>query len=665
MEKKTRLFVLTAMLFVTAVAMGFRFYHIDRLPPGLHYDEAFNSLLALRLPDWDPFPVFFFEVEFGRSVLHPHLIALLFKVTGPIVLGGRLVSALAGAFTVLLLFFTIGEIFREDIGKRRAMGLGIASALALAILYWHVHLSRIGMESVMVPALAVPAFGAIWRALRHQRFWNAAIAGIILGLTMYAYPTALFIPLFLSLFFGGRAILERGFLRANWRMLVIVMSVALLVVAPLIHFFSTHPRWLTMRSSQVLRDDLLGGIIIVARGLFIEGDQNPRQNLPGRPILDPIQAVLFLLGVGACIVRHRPSYLFLLCWVVMTLLPSALTGNSPHPWRMSGAAPAIATLVGLGALVSYGLVTAAATRWFPAAKRIATLGIALLLVLAFTLSGIRTARDYFVVWGQSDDLFVAFDVGFRWIGEYVKALPQKERVYISPPDRFWKTLEFLFDGDPFRTHNYNGRRCVVYPAITETPTTHVIIVLDDPNSLPALQAAFPGGKVVEELYMREKLYAVVYRTPAGRVAQVRPTHTLEVNFDGKIHLLGYDMPVDTYAPGDTISLRFYWHSQTSMEEWYKVFVHLWGTPNPSEVERIWGQEDIHPCDNSYFTSWWAVGDIVADEYRIPISSETPLGEYQILVGFYRDDGPRLPVLNVAGDSVGDHVVVTTVRVVAP
>jgi hypothetical protein len=94
-------------------------------------------------------------------------------------------------------------------------------------------------------------------------------------------------------------------------------------------------------------------------------------------------------------------------------------------------------------------------------------------------------------------------------------------------------------------------------------------------------------------------------------------------------------------------------------------VHLWGAADPAEGERIWGQEDVHPCDNSYFTAWWAVGDVVIDEHRISISPETPPGEYQLLVGLYQDDGPRLPVLSAEGDFVGDHVVVTTVRVVPP
>jgi len=662
---RPRLAILSALLLITALGAGLRFYHIDRLPPGLHYDEAFNNLLALRLPHWDPSPVFFFDVEFGRCVLHPYLIALLFQITGPIALGGRLVSALAGTLTVPLLFFTVREMFREDAEKRQAVVLGMTAALSLAVLYWHVHFSRIGMEHIMVPTLAVPVFGVIWRVLHRHRFWDAVAAGVTLGLTPYTYPTALFVPFLLVLFLGCRAILDPRSLRANWRLLAVVVCVALLVVAPLGHFFATHPYWLTLRASQVVHGDLAEGIGKMVRGLFFQGDANPRQNLPGRPALDSIQALLFILGLGTCVARRRPPHLFLLCWLGVMLLPSALTEYPPHFGRMLGAAPAVAALVGLGAVALYDLVRAAATRWFPQARRVASTSCVLLLVFAFTLSGVRTARDYFLVWAQSNDLFIAFDVGLRWIGEYVAALPQGERVYISPADRFWKTLEFLLDDDPYRTHNYNGRRCVVYPSVTETSTRHVIIVFEDPDSLPILQAVFPDGQVVQELYMGDTLYSVVYHTPAGITAQISPVYPLEADFDGQVQLLGYDPPAGPFAPGDDISLRLYWLAQTRMTDWYKVFVHLWSTPSPAEGGRIWGQEDVHPCDNSYHTPWWAVGDIVADEYRVPISPDTPPGEYQLVVGLFLEDGPRLPVLDTAGEPIGDHVVVTTVQVVAP
>jgi len=655
------------LLIITMLAAGLRFYHIDRLPPGLHYDEAFNNLLALRLPQWKPFPPFFFDVEFGRCVMHPYLIALLFQATGPILLGGRLVSALAGALTVPLLFFAVREIFRRDIGEQKAMSLGIASALSLTVLYWHVHLSRIGMELVLSPLFIVLACGATWRALRRRRFWDAAIAGILLGLLLYTYPIAIFAPVLLGLFFGYRAVFEHGFLKANWRTLTIITCVALLTLAPLIHFFVAHPHWLTVRSSQIASDNPLQGIGKVVKGFFIQGagDTNHRQNLPGRPVLDHIQAVLFILGLGACVVRRRSSHLFLLCWLAMMLLPSVLTEHPPHSRRMSGAAPAVAALIGLGAMTIYESGISLTRHWFPRARRAVSIGLVLLLILAFTSIGAHTAHDYFLVWGQSEGLFIAFDVGLRQIGEYITTLSPEEPVYISPIYRSYPTLAFLLNDKPDRIQSYNGRRCLVYPAATDVTTTHIIILLDDQESLPALKAAFPEGQVVQKWYMGDTLYAAAYRTPAGSSAQIGLTHELETNFGGKIRLLGYDEPADTFVPGDTIPLRLYWQAKSDMAERYKVFVHLWGASDSSEGKSIWGQEDVRPCDNSYDTSWWAEGEIVADGHRIPIDPETPPGEYQILVGFYLENGPRLPVLDAAGQSIDDHVAVTTVHIAAP
>ena len=234
-------------------------------------------------------------------------------------------------------------------------------------------------------------------------------------------------------------------------------------------------------------------VAIIGCGGIAGGHLNAMKNLPARPVLDLVQIALLVLGLGRCVARHRPPHLFLLCWLGGMLLPSALTDYPPHFGRMVGGAPAVAALVGLGAVTFHDLSVAIATRWLPRARWIASTGAVLLLILAFALIGVRTAQDYFLVWGQSDDLFIAFDVGLRQMGEYMAALPREERVYTSPVYRAYPTLAFLLDDEAERIQSYIGRRCVVYPSVTETATTHVIIALEDPNSLPTLQAAFPEG----------------------------------------------------------------------------------------------------------------------------------------------------------------------------
>src|SRR5512143_2938607 len=89
--------VILALLCITGLAAGLRLYQLDRLPPGLSYDEAWNDLQALRVVQGQTHPVYF--VDERRDVeepLHIYLIAGLFALTGPQAIGGRIVSALLG-----------------------------------------------------------------------------------------------------------------------------------------------------------------------------------------------------------------------------------------------------------------------------------------------------------------------------------------------------------------------------------------------------------------------------------------------------------------------------------------------------------------------------------------------------------------------------------------
>ncbi|MCZ7668392.1 MAG: hypothetical protein M5U34_14970 [Chloroflexi bacterium] len=78
----------------------------------------------------------------------------------------------------------------------------------------------------------------------------------------------------------------------------------------------------------------------VVGGLFWQGETHLRHNLPGRPYLDPIQALFFMTGLLYClsvIVRRKsrrtpyaPRLIFLLLWLLVMLLPSILSGDAPH-----------------------------------------------------------------------------------------------------------------------------------------------------------------------------------------------------------------------------------------------------------------------------------------------------------------------------------------------
>jgi len=145
-------------------------------------------------------------------------------------------------------------------------------------------------------------------------------------------------------------------------------------------------------------------------------------------------------------------------------------------------------------------------------------------------------------------------------------------------------------------------------------------------------------------------------------------HSMIVNLDDKVTLLGYDLTetedfgetssssVETLSravkPGGTLHLTLYWRTRKRMDTSYKVFTHLLDSEG-----RIWGQRDSVPCDGNYPTTGWLPGEVIVDEYEIPVQSDAPAGEYRIGIGMYDlETMARLPAFNGEGRRLAGDLV---------
>ncbi len=147
-------------------------------------------------------------------------------------------------------------------------------------------------------------------------------------------------------------------------------------------------------------------------------------------------------------------------------------------------------------------------------------------------------------------------------------------------------------------------------------------------------------------------------------ADVTIANPLTAAFGEGVRLLGYDLNQATAQPGDTLELRLYWTSDGAIPERYKVFTHLLGdTFNATTGNFLWGQADNEPAANTRPTTTWRAGEVIVDSYTIPIAPDTPPGKYRIEVGLYHPvTGERRPVLESAGASPADHLIITFVEV---
>jgi 4-amino-4-deoxy-L-arabinose transferase-like glycosyltransferase len=678
---------------ITLLAAFLRFYRIHRLPPGDGYDPAVYGLDALDILAGAR-PVYLAS-NFGREALFSYLVALSVRTLGVGPYAIYIASAVAGTLTIPAVYLLACEFFAadragraEEAGDRllRRWG-GLLAALATAFSYWHLSWSRLGVRAILVPLFAALTMGLFFHSQRTGRRWATMACGVALGLSLYTYQAAWLLPVLVALGFAYAAVARwkatrRAFARRDAIDLLVVFVAAAIVFAPMGAYLATHPGVSTVRVEQTLALQPSEGALSLVRTLWeqgkeavsvllFRGDNWPKVNPPGRALLNPFLVAALLLGLAVALARsRRRSYLLLLTWLVVMIAPALLAHSGPASKRAIGTLPAAMVLIGLGCLVPANAVH----RWleprYPTLARVGGVGLAALIAGGFLYSGVRTYRDYFAVWGQDPSLFTYFEAGLSATGQYIAQRPAEEQVYLSSVSPSHPSVSYNARQRP-DVKGYNGRVCLVVADRPAGGATYVIAPAEDKRGLEQLEAYQPQGSVIDEgpLHYGQPYY-LAYHVPAGAPAAVEPAFARQVNWGDQLELLGYDLARTSYQPGQAVHLTTYTRATSpedgrAAETDYTVFVHLLGPHNPATGGPLWAQDDSEPCRRTYPTSDWGPDEIVVDHWALHIPPDALPGEYQVAVGFYHwPTLERLPVLDKAGEVVGDHVVLTLLQVKA-
>ena len=688
-----------ALAALVAVAAFLRFWQLDTIPPGYHYDEAFQGLEAWNLLTRPYYHPIFFPGNFGNEPLFIYLTALAFRLFGAGPTTQRAVAALLGTLTVPALYGLARELLRAD--ERLPRSFPLLSAASLAILYWHLHFSRVGIHPVLLPLILVLAFWALWRGLRTRGICSFVVAGVFVGLGAYTYLAGrLLLPL-AGAFAALMWLLNRAQLRRCWRGLTLALLVALLVMAPLGLYFWRNPHLLTLRTSQVAaagegEGGLLGSVLHTLGMFSVAGDANPRSNLPNRPALDGFIALPFYLGVviacgrlvgiggersGTGYCGGRTAWGFVLLAGAVMLSPTVLSEYAPHFRRAVGAAPAVALLIGLGlaSIVAWGKRRWKRRKEGERGKRegLSPCFLVSLFLVSLSLLGSSfvTARDYFHRWANFPDLYHAFDVGLWEIAQYVNELPPEELVYVTPRAADHTTLAFAWR-EGLGTRHFDGRHAFIAPArypLADRPATYVIIVHEDFRGSLLLRELYPQAKRVHEFRDRDgRPYGEVFRLASGgRPARAAQQDRLAI-WEG-ISLEGYDLDASRYHPGSIVYLQLWWACDAQVTRDWKVFTHLLGPAKP-DGSYVWAGDDAEPGQGSVPTSTWQIGELILDEHQLPLPADLPPGEYLLEIGLYEaNSGRRAAVLvsplddpDVPPDKwlTADHVILGGVTVIS-
>jgi hypothetical protein len=379
---------IVALLALTLLALLTRAIFVDRIPQNFSGDEGEMGMMArlvlqgqLRDPfitGWLSHPTLWFFMQ-GLSL----------QVFGNGVFGLRILSALIGAATIPALY-----VFARPLYGR---AVALAAATLLVAYHFHIHFSRLGVNNIVDPLIALLAFAAFFYGYRTRSLFGFALAGVLIGVGQHFYMGGRLTPLLLLVLLLHQALLNRSQLwRARWGLALLVLAFVL-GIGPLARFFLTH------------RDDFTARMAMV--GIFETGwfDEQHAQGLstftillnqvrdgfgayifqadrsawydPKIPLLDRASAVLFVFGLTIALSRwRRMEMVLLLAWVLgAAIFGGVLLKNSPESPRFVTTAPALCLFIALAIERLVGLLSWA----LPLGRRVAyVVGAAAVLLLA-------------------------------------------------------------------------------------------------------------------------------------------------------------------------------------------------------------------------------------------------------------------------------------------
>ena len=203
------------LIFITLLSAGLRFYKLNQLPPGLWFDEAWSAVAARDTAAAHTYPVYY-AANFGG--MHPAIVYLtrfanIFSGGHPLTI--RYALAAVGTLSTVLAFFSYNAIFKLTFSKNNVppatchLPLALLGSLILTITFPFLLFTRIGFESSLVTPASLILFWVFAVALQKNKTRWYIFAGLILGLTLYSFDTARFLPFALTLAYWVMAFLRR------------------------------------------------------------------------------------------------------------------------------------------------------------------------------------------------------------------------------------------------------------------------------------------------------------------------------------------------------------------------------------------------------------------------------------------------------------------------
>ncbi len=655
------------------------------VPPGLGMDELIALQISEQVLDGDL--QLFYEAGQGREPIFNYWLAPWLPLMGRRVFTLRVASSALSLLGLAAVAVLARRLFDP--------GVALASLAGGAASFWTLFAARAGARSVaMIPFAALSGYlfwcGLASPAQSRRRSLFMIGAGLCLGLTFYTFTAARVLPAVFALFLLYLWVFHRPRLTGLGRPLLLGAIVVLLVALPLFCYLRTHPqadqfdfREFNRPLAALMSGDpkpALQTSLATLGGFAFRGDPLIFDNVPGRPVFEPLTAFLFLSGVAVALARWRqPAYAFILIWLLVSLIPGMLSQPAPNFYRIVGAQvvafafPGLAIVEGVRWLRrQYWIKNQSSTGSSRPVRTDAALVAILALILLVHLAG--AWRAYFDTWPVVEGVSFFWQSGLAEAARYLDDAPDHSPVALCTVLTYehdpwwrpaWQSMVYLLRRTDLDIRYYDCRATLVLPA--GQAVRYLFPETSEPLSL--IPAELQGEWLAEAAPIPDFL-------PAGLGAALElddSPQTLEPNsglawwppeaggdpaplpvrFGDSLALLGYRR-VASPGPGQPLRLVTAWEVLATPPPRLVLFSHLLADP-----QTLAAQQDSLPLTSHSLRP----GDrflVLHDQIAIP--SDSSAEQYLFSIGLYDSDTmARLPLYD--GDRQrGDRLFLEAVSV---
>jgi HEAT repeat protein/4-amino-4-deoxy-L-arabinose transferase-like glycosyltransferase len=412
---------------ILLLALFFRTYRLGSIPLAVYTDELEYLAPVARIIKGNFLAPFSF-IEMGMSALLCYFTVPFAKIITDPVIASRLTHATMGLAAVLFMFLFTREVFDSK--------TALVASFFLAVSSWQINESRCsGYTLAMELFFTLAALYFLFLGLKRNRQIGFALSGLFLGLGLIRLHLVVVIPPAIFLFLIAEAIFnKRKITREYLISLGLLLLATLVTLWPIIFKFFQTGRALTdiryrfsifgpgYRSASQIKLILSHFRSASSWLLWRVPVMFPYDSTiaVGKPLVNPVVSLFFLLGLGYSIVRLRkPFYLFLVILLLVSVAPFVISID-PTPWRLVLVVAAIFPLaaVGVGMFLR-----------FLKKKKYVILG----LILLFSYLSWAGFYDYFCIYPSEINFHTIWTEGYTCptaLGRKITTLSEQHQTYV-------------------------------------------------------------------------------------------------------------------------------------------------------------------------------------------------------------------------------------------